>query len=205
MSRSSGRSKETITLEKLKELGKQFLPVEPNPELYLHEDMVVVVKTHLAFLQAVAVHTKRLNPCSVAVMGKDLWKMTSREAYLFGESLSHSYSYCLTAGGKATTGQKLAPEVQSVFLASTGVKTEVASTGVKKEEQSLKRELPSHAGVANSPPKKVLIKCISSPSQIESLYAGSSVQVMQCKEHMYMYVYIIWQATRRLRNTASFI
>jgi hypothetical protein len=194
--RSSGRSKETITLEKLKELGKTFLPVQPNPELYLHEDMVVVVKTHLAFLQAVAVHTKRLNPCSVAVMGKCLWKMGSREAQLFGDSLSHSYSFCITAGGKATTGQKLAPEVQSVFL---------ASTGVKKEEQSLKRELPSHAGVANSPPKRVLIKCISSPSQIESLYAGSNVQVMQCKEHMYMYVYIIWQATRRLRNTASFI
>ena len=191
------RVKQTIALEDLRDLGKRSLK-EPNSTHYLCEDMCVVVATHHAFFLAVAPHTKRLNPSSVGLMGKELFQLSTREAQQFGESLSRAYSYCQTAGAKAKTGEKLTKEVYSVYMASCGkeVKDEIKTEA--------KRELKSEPGVARTsfkgaklepstlgcklepsspPPNKSLKRCLSSPSQIAALYGGHastvSAKVMQ--------------------------
>ena len=96
------RCKQTIALERLKEIGKATLKV-PNSTWYLSEDLSVVVAGHQAFFLAVAPHTKRLNPASLSIMGKDLFQMASRESKLFGESLAAAYSHCLLTGSQART------------------------------------------------------------------------------------------------------
>ena len=162
------RSKETIALERLKEIGKATLKT-PNVNWYLSDDIGVVVAGHVKFFIAVAPHTKRLNPASVTLMGKDLFQMANRESKLFGESIAHAYSHCMQAGSKAPTGEKLPKEVWAVYQASCaggGMKQEatkapIKSEGIKSEECS-------------PPPKKSLRICLSSPSQIASLYSGSS-------------------------------
>ena len=63
----TARSKQTISLQKLKELGKATLK-EPNSDHYLSDDICVVVASHKAFLIAVGPHTKRLNPSSVSLI-----------------------------------------------------------------------------------------------------------------------------------------
>ena len=201
------RSKQTITLEKLKEVGKATLK-EPNSDVYLNEDIVVVVKNHVLFLETVAFYTKRLNPCSVALMGKDCFQMSNRESQMFGDAMAQAYSHCLIAGAKATTGEKLTKEVHGVYLASIG------STACKSEVNqeaavAIKREHPFQP---ESPPaKKFLQKCLSSPSQITSLYAGSSaVKVMHCMVYthiyIYMYIYIYIQTnTMHMNYTCIYI
>ena len=165
------RSKQTIALEKLTEIGKISLK-EPNPTHYLSEDVAVVVSTHHAFLLAVAPLTKRLNPSSLALMGKDLFQMTSREAQQFGDSLSHAFGHCMIAGSKAKTGAKLTKEIHSVYMASYDGKevkqeTKAEPSCIKGERQPLSPERPT----------KALKTCLSSPSQIALLYSGSSSSV----------------------------
>jgi hypothetical protein len=165
-----GKCRHTITLETLKELGKEHLK-EPNTTHYLCEDQQVVVFSHFYFLEAVASHTKRLNPCSLALMVRDLWQLNGREAKQFGESLAAAYSYCMTSGSKATTGAKLAKEVLGVYRASCGgkdIKQEVKQEGGAAVKRAIQGEPLS------PPPAKSLKKCLSSPSQIRALYAGSS-------------------------------
>ena len=160
------RSKQTIALERLKEIGKATLKV-PNSTWYLSEDLSVVVAGHQDFFLAVAPHTKRLNPASLSIMGKDLFQMASRESKLFGESLAAAYSHCITSGSKATTGEKIPKEVFAVYQASCldgGVKQEATEATIKSEQCS-------------PPPKKSLRLCLSSPSQIAAMYAGSSSSV----------------------------
>jgi hypothetical protein len=164
-----GKCKQTITLETLKELGKEHLK-EPNTMHYLFDDHQVVVFSHFYFLEAVASHTKRLNPCSLQLMIRDLWKLNAREAKQFGESLAAAYSYCMTAGSKATTGVKLTKEVLGVYRASGGkdIKQEVKQEGGAAVKRAIQGQPLS------PPPAKSLKKCLSSPSQIRALYAGSS-------------------------------
>ena len=160
------RSKQTIALERLKEIGKATLKV-PNVNWYLSDDLAVVVAGHQSFFLAVAPHTKRLNPGSLAIMGKDLFQMASRESKLFGESLSAAYSHCMISGSKATTGEKVPKEVFAVYQASCPdgeIKHEATKATIKSEQCS-------------PPPKKFLKICLSSPSQIASMYAGSSSSV----------------------------
>jgi len=160
----ASRSKQTLALEKLKDIGKATLKI-PSASWYLNDDIAVVVAGHQNFFVAVAPHTKRLNPASLSLMGKDLFQMANRESKLFGESLSHAYSHCMQAGSKAQTGEKLAKEIWAVYQASCadggGVKQEATKATVKTESCS-------------PPPKKSLKMCLSSPSQIAALYAGSS-------------------------------
>ena len=187
------RSKQTIPLETLKQLGKATLK-EPMANHYLSEDIAVVVSTHKEFLVAVGPYTKRLNPCSVALMAKDLFQLGHREAQLFGDSMAHAYGHCMTAGAKATTGQKLPKEVLAVYHASFGG----GACGREIKQEGVKREAGLAAGVqargwiaggagvkreagfkleeqsCSPPPSKSLKKCLSSPSQIVSLYAGNS-------------------------------
>jgi hypothetical protein len=171
----ANRSKQTINLVKLKEIGKEFLP-DPNTDYYLSDDVNVVVSYHCKFFKAVALHTKRLNPVSLSQLGKDLFKLQKRESEQYGDSLASAFSYCMTAGSKAVTGSKLCPNVLSVYKAA-GKDGQVKKDGVKAE---VKEEGLSSKRESSSPPprpSKTLKPCLSSPSQIASLYACRSVHV----------------------------
>jgi hypothetical protein len=196
----SSRRRQTITLERLKEIGKVTLE-EPNATWYLNDDLAVVVAGHMHFFVAVAPHTKRLNPASLALMGKDLFKMANRESKLYGEALSAAYSHCLHVGSKATNGNKVPKEVWAVFQAS-------CDGGVKQE-----RETQSERD-CSPPAKKTMRICLSSPSQITSMYSGASSSAVAvkvvgwcapdkhkhtgcishasfiCAPHIYIYIYV---------------
>ena len=162
------RKKQTIPLERLKEIGKATLAI-PNPTWYLNEDLSVVVAGHQSFLVAIAPHTKRLNAASVSLMAKGEFQMGLREAKLFGESIAAAYSHCLLTGSKATTGKKLPKEVWAVYQASG------ADGGIK--EDTMKSEAMVKSEQCSPPPKKQIKVCLSSPSQIASLYSGGSSSV----------------------------
>jgi len=194
----ASRSRQTVTLEKLKELGKLTLE-DPNSDFYLHDDIVIVVRSHVRFLEAVASHTKRLNACAVGLMGRDLFQLGPRESQLFGDAMAKAFAHCIGAGSKAVTGQKLAKEVHRVYLASVsegassckseGVKPEATTTNLKREPD-----------ISSPQPSKkfILQKCLSSPTAISALYGGASssgasssgsIKVMQC---IYIYIYITY-------------
>ena len=179
------RSKQTITLEELKELGKALLP-EPNVNYYLSDDVNVVVTQHLCFFLKVAEKTRRLNAVSIALISKDLFQLQKRESDLYGEGLASAFGHCMMTGGKATTGVKLSEEVRAVYNASlkAGLQADL------KQEKGLKREVK---GEVESPPRpaKALKPCLSSPSQIAALYAGSSSS----------HVKVTIETTRRHRRT----
>ena len=171
------RSKQTISLESLKELGKVHLK-EPNATHYLSDDIAVVVSTHHAFLMAVAPKTKRLNPVSLALVGKDVFQMSNREAQQFGSSLAHAYSHCLNAGQKATTGEKLTKEILSVCNAAVPPgdckKEQTPSSSKVKAESSSSCKAKAERSLSPPPAAKALKTCLSSPSQIALLYGASS-------------------------------
>ena len=162
------RKKQTIPLEKLKEIGKATLDI-PSPTWYLSEDIAVVVAGHQSFLVAIAPHTKRLNAASVSLMAKSEFQLGQRESKLFGDSIAAAYSHCLLAGSKAITGQKLPKEVWAVYQASG------ADGGIK--EETMKSEAMVKSEQCSPPPKKQIKVCLSSPSQIASLYSGGSSSV----------------------------
>ena len=105
-SAAMARSKQSIPLETLKELGKATLK-EPSERYYKNDDIAVVVACHQKFLVAVAPHTKRLNAVSVALMARDVFQLGKREAQLFGDSIAHAYAHCMLVGSKARTGVRL--------------------------------------------------------------------------------------------------
>ena len=81
----------------------------------------------------------------------------------------------MTAGSKATTGVKLTKEVLGVYRATGG--TEFMCVKPKQEVKqeggaAVKRAIQGEP--LSPPPAKSLKKCLSSPSQIRSLYDGSS-------------------------------
>ena len=178
-------ARQTISYEKLQEFGKTYLK-EPVTQQYLNEDVVVVVKSHVFFLEAVAPFTKRLNPSSVARMVKEQFKMSSLEANYFGNAMCTAFGYCMKAGGKATNGMKLAKEVLAVYKASlTGapsadsyVTRRSSSFGLSSQECG---ETPKRA--------KALKKSLSSPSKIDALYSSGSSS-MNCKVITYSPWYI---------------
>ena len=98
------KAKQMISYEKLLQIGKVELN-EPNPDLYCHDEMNVVVTSHQKFFEKVAPHTKRLNPVSLANMAVELFKMSRREASLFGTSMAHAYSHCMLSGGQTKTAE----------------------------------------------------------------------------------------------------
>ena len=122
--------------------------------MYCHDDVNVVVSFHQQFFQKVGPHTKRLNPVSLGNMAKELFKMSSREAPLFGTSLAHAYSHRMLAGGKIKTEEKLAYSVWAVWQANGGH----AETASSSADPSLKTE-----SNAFSPerPAKAIKKCLS--------------------------------------------
>ena len=193
------RAKQTVTLEKVAEAMKKTLE-EPNINHYCSDDITVVVSSHKAFLLEIAPATKRLNPASVSMAAKDVFKLPQREANMFGGSLAAAFSHCMLAGNKAVTGVKLHKDVVDVYNASLGgcklenispVKLErhVKAEPQVKKELHVKRERecgPSSKEIASlyygscsqsgSPerPAKRLTKAISSPSQLASLCGGCS-------------------------------
>ena len=162
------RKKQTIALERLKEIGKATLAL-PNPNWYLSEDLSVVVAGPLKFLIAIAPHTKRLNAASVSLMAKGEFQMGLREAKLFGDSIAAAYSHCLLTGCKAKTGKKLPKEVRAIYQASC------ADGGIK--EDTMKSEAMVKSEQCSPPPKKQIKVCLNSPSQIASSYSGGSSSV----------------------------
>ena len=180
----SKRKTQTIAVEQLMSLAKDHMR-QPNIDIYLNSDTDVVVKEYSNFFTAVAGETARLNPSSVAAVGRDLWRMSKNEAKLFGEALSQSFSRCIYSGSRCTTGAKLSPEVLRVYRAS------VANSPDAKVELPVDKKAKkatSNAGCmleASSPPKPpakalTLKKCLSSPSQIAKLYAGGgSLQMVK--------------------------
>ena len=213
----ANRSKQTISLVKLKEIGKEFLP-DPNTDYYLSDDVNVVVSYHCKFFKAVALHTKRLNPVSLSQLGKDLFKLQKRESEQYGDSLASAFSYCMTAGSKAVTGSKLSPNVLSVYKAA-GKDGQVKKDGVKAE---VKEEGLSSKRESSSPPprpSKTLKPCLSSPSQIASLYACRSVHVkaiphadtprrhskQKWPPHICIYIYMQYTHLLEALPSASFV
>ena len=111
-------------------------------------------------------HTKRLNPVSLGNMAKELLKMSSRDAPLFGTSLAHAH--CMLAGGKTKNEEKLAHSVWAVWQANGGH----AETASSSADPSLKTE---SSAFSPERPAKAIKKCLSSPSQIMALYTGVNV------------------------------
>ena len=184
------KAAQTIELAELKELGRRFLK-EPNVDHYMADDVNLVVKMHYDFFLAAAEKTKRLNPNSLALMAKDVFQSSVKEAQLYGNCLAPAFSHCMCAGGKATNGKKLSPEVLAVYNAACGhapvslkrAQTEASAPSVKSEVMKrAKHEIASPKVMKHvkdetlSPPaKKPRLKaCLSSPSQIAALYSGSS-------------------------------
>ena len=162
------KAKQMISYEKLVQIGKIELQ-EPNPDLYCHDDMNVVVSSHQKFFEKVAPHTKRLNPVSLANMARELFKMANREASLFGTSMAQAYSHCMLVGGKAKTGEKLAKSVWAVWRASE------ASESHAETANSSADPLKTESAFSPERPAKAIKKCLSSPSQIMALYTGVKV------------------------------
>ena len=164
------KAKQMISYEKLVQIGRKELK-EPNQDLYCHDDLNVVVTSHEKFFQRVAPHTKRLNPVSLANMARELFKMSNREASLFGTSMAQAYSHCMLVGGKAKTGEKLAKSVWSVWQASEASAASHAETASSSADP-LKTE---SSAFSPERPAKAIKKCLSSPSQIMALYTGVKV------------------------------
>ena len=161
--------KQTIDLKKLIEIGKATLK-EPNATLYNSEDLNVVVGAHYEFFLAIAPHTQRINPISLSILAKDLFRMEKREGHMYGQGLAAAFSHCMQSGAKATTGAKLDKRVLSVYKASgLGQRQAVVKGEVKQEPGSLKVKMEEY-----SPPmKKMKVEFLDSPTQIAALYAGS--------------------------------
>ena len=187
-------ARETISCEELKEFGKTYLK-EPVTQQYLNQDVIVVVRSHVSFLVAVAPFTKRLNPSSVGRMVKEQYKMSKLEANMFGNAMCQAFGYCMKAGGKATTGTKLAKEVLAVYKASLDRATPADRSSIFGPPPYVKRR-SSNFGLSSqeceSPKRaKVLKKHISSPSQIDALYSSGSSSM-----HFKVITYSPWYIKR---------
>ena len=171
MARGTRPASETISYEELKEFGKTHLK-EPVTQQYLNEDVVVVVRSHVSFLEAVAPFTKRLNASSVGRMVKEQYQMSQVEANMFGFAMSQAFSHCMRSGGKATDGSKLAKEVVAVYKASCGEGAQSADGYGKKRSSS---SFGFSSQECESPKRtRGLKKHLSSPSQIDALYCSGS-------------------------------
>ena len=191
MARSYSRAKETLAYETLLDIAKVQIPKDPEEKFYLHDDMVVVVETYKSFFLAVANHTQRLNPSSCANMGKDLFRMTAPQSKFFGEAMSKAYAYCMQAGAKAPSGAKLAMAVKAVYNANASGAAGSTKRECKTEPVKAEPPLKACKTEALSPPagRRALVKCLSSPSQILSLYSGGAAAIKQEKTEV-TYVYI---------------
>ena len=133
----------------------------------------------MSFLVAVAPFTKRLNPSSVGRMVKEQYKMSPLEGNMFGNAMCQAFGYCMKAGGKATTGTKLAKEVLAVYKASLDRATPADRSSIVGPPHYVKRR-SSNFGLSSQEcesPKRakfVLKKHLSSPSQIDALYSSGS-------------------------------
>ena len=186
----SNPSRETISYEDLREFGKNYLK-EPATQQYMNQDVVVVVQSHVSFLEAVAPFTKRLNPSSVARMVKEQYKMSPIEANMFGHAMCVAFSYCMKAGGKATNGTKLAKEVLAVYMASLDRATSADGPPPYLKRRSSSFGLSSHECESPKRAKFALKKSISSPSQIDALYSSGSSSM-----HFKVITYSPWYIKR---------
>ena len=197
------RSKQTISYADLAELSKVLLS-EPNMDEYNHEDFSVVVRHHEQFLAAVASRTQRINAGALADIAKQIWQLKRTEADMFGSRLSKALAYCIKSGDNAWNGKKLAPEIVTVYKAFNLEKRKGCAQNELTKQHKYKARDPEEEGFKKfgSPPRRELPrrelqKALSSPSQIDALYAGvfsTRAKVIQCIHIcmvcIYIYIYI---------------
>ena len=192
------RAKQTITRVELHELCKVLLE-EPNMDKYNHEDPVVVVRHHKAFLEAVAAKSQRINGGALAEIARDVFQLKRTEAEMFGARLSKAMSYCLKAGDNARNGKKLAPEILTVYNAFDLQKRNAKNDLTKNHMCKAKDPEETNFKKSASPPRRALRKALSSPRAIARLYAGqwASTQVIQCIHicmvciYIFIYIYML--------------
>ena len=197
------RSKQTISYADLAELSKVLLS-EPNMDEYNHEDFSVVVRHHEGFLAAVAARTQRINAGALADIAKQIWQLKRTEADMFGSRLSKALAYCIKSGDNAWNGKKLAPEIVTVYKAFDLQKRKGCAQNELTKQHKYKAKDPEEEDFKKfgSPPRRELPrrglqKALSSPSQIDALYAGvfsTRAKVIQCIHIcmvcIYLYIYI---------------
>ena len=175
------RAKCLITFEELKKIAKTTLPSDdPNAEIYLSEDYIVILTSYKKFFLAVAEKTQRLNHIAVTRMATDRWKLNGHSAGLLGKAFATAYNTCMKVGSKATTGEKLSKTVVEIFTAAHGGSLTCKEEAVSaKKELKLKQELATVKAETPSTGKRKLKKedsdssCgpILSPRRLQSLYS----------------------------------
>ena len=184
------KAKQTITLELIKDLGRTHMK-DCNEIIYASDDVNVIVTHYLQFFLACAPHTVRLNAVSLGLMGKDVFQLSNRAAEIFGSGLASAYSHCMSAGAKATTGQKLSKAVVAVYNPAHHDSQRLG--GIKREHAIKTEEYSTCKLERSSSPERKFLKStyMESPTQIDSLYAGlssSSSSSNVTKDHLFVFV-----------------
>ena len=162
------RTKSNISYETCRDLMKEHLGEEPG-DAWQCEDVLYIISKHLSFFKGVAEHSTRLNATALSLNAQYLWGMEKHKATLWGKSMSMCLSHIWRSGSRATSGEKLSPEVQAVYKVMSGGKIEEAqaapaTTQVKSEIQVKVKE--ERASAAN-----LFTKRVASPRQIRRLYS----------------------------------
>ena len=177
------RNKSNIRYETCRDLMKEHLGEEPG-EAWQCEDVLYIISKYLPFFKGVAKHSTRVNAVALSLNAQFLWGMDKHKATLWGKSMSMCMSYIWRAGSRATSGEKLTPEVQVVYKvmsggkikeeqaappATTKVKSEMAVPRVKAEYPQVKAEpgVFSDSSLTQHPMKR----SVASPRQILRLYS----------------------------------
>ena len=163
------RSKQSPALDysTLEGLFRDNFPTAPAKHHYSHEDYDFVCGQYQSFFVKVAELSPRLNQSSMAVMARDYFHFSPSDCKVFGTCMAAAFNHAMTAGNKAKTGEKLAPAVVLIYNTARSAQSLAPLASVKKEEVEQK------AAVVKKEPRTKLEKTLSSPSQIDKLYAGT--------------------------------
>ena len=137
--RQMERNKSKVSYETCRDLMKEHFGEGPG-DAWTCEDQLFIISKHLSFFKGVAEHSTRLNAVALSLNAQFLWGMDKHKATLWGKSMAMCMSYIWRAGSRATTGEKLSPEVQVVYEIMSGgkIKAEQATTQFKKEPATTK-------------------------------------------------------------------
>ena len=166
------RATEVISLPELKDIGRTHLP-EPNPDVYLHEDVDFIVEAHQEFFVAAAKKTRRLNAMSLTQMVKDVFPdriCSQKQAGLYGQSLCQAFSHAIRTGGRATTGSKTNKAVLAVWRAAQLAEL----TGSHATAPA-----PSSTSSSSRPTAIKSEPCCLSLTKIMAMYSGGGVAVKE--------------------------
>jgi hypothetical protein len=133
-----------------------------DDQVYNNDDMEVIVKHYLGFLDACAHQTNRLSPKLVTSAAKEIFGCSDFIGKKFGEVMASALSFCSGKAAKASTGKKLSENVKTVILSFNSG----ACAAINKIQDSLK--LPT------SPTPKIATSMSS-----DSVDTASSPQLLQ--------------------------